>query len=155
MELRQGTLDDAKGIAYVMTHAYKIKTIPEAENVFKDETERRHRFVVATTGYDIIGFASWTVRDLPKHELAELNRIAVHKEHRGKGIMEGLFYFLVQDAKRYYADHNQRLRKLFVMTHASNEAAREFYEEVGFKIEATLRDHYYPGEDECVYSMFF
>jgi len=155
MELRQAALDDAKGIARIMQQSYNIESVPEAETIFVDEAEKCHHYLVATMGFDIIGFASWTVRDLPIHQLAELNRIAVDEEHRGKNIGSGLFYFLVQDAKRYYAEHGQRLRKMFVTTHASNEVARAFYEKIGFKLEATLKDHYYQGEDECIYSMFF
>lgn len=155
MDLRQAAPDDAKGIAHIMKQSYKIDSVPEAESVFQEEMEKHHHFVVAAVGYDIIGFASWTVRDLPRHELAELNRIAVHQDHRGRRIGEGLFYFLLQDVKRYYLGRGHKLRKMFVMTHASNHVARKFYEKVGFKLEATLRDHYYKGEDECVYSMFF
>ena len=155
MELRQATMEDTKGIAIVMKQSYRIDSISEAESVFKEEMEKHHHFVVAASGYEIIGFASWTVRDLPKHQLAELNRIAVHKDYREKNIGEGLFYFLLQDTKRYYQERGHKLRKMFVMTHASNHVARMFYQKVGFKLEATLKDHYYKGEDECIYSMFF
>ncbi|NOZ23129.1 MAG: GNAT family N-acetyltransferase [Planctomycetes bacterium] len=155
MELRRAALDDAKGIARIMKEGYNIDTIADAEGVFTDEMERFHRYVVATMGYDIMGFASWTLRDLPRHELAELRRIAIHKEHRHKGIGAGLFYYLVQDAKRYYHEQGFRLRKMFTTCHASNNVARAFYEKIGFKLEATLKDHYYEGEDECIYSTFF
>lgn len=155
MELRTATPEDAKGVALVMKQSYRIDSLAEGEEIFKEEMAAHHRFVVAAEGHEIIGFASWTVRDLPRHELGELNRIAVHPDHRGKNIGEGLFFFLVQDAKKFYLDRGKRLRKLFVMTHASNHVARQFYAKVGFKLEATLKDHYYRGEDECVYSMFF
>ncbi|MEW6357100.1 MAG: GNAT family N-acetyltransferase [Planctomycetota bacterium] len=154
MELRRAALEDAKGIARVMKESYKIDSIAEAENVFVEEMEKFHNFVVATMRYDIMGFASWSVRDLPKHELAEINRMAVHAEHRGKGIGNSLFYYLVQDAKRYYHEQGFKLRKVFCTVHASNEAGRAFFEKMDMKLEAALKDHYYQGVDECIYSLF-
>jgi len=155
MDLRQATVGDTAGVARVMAQSYKIDSLAEAEDVFREEMEKGHYFLVATIGGEVVGFVSWTMRDLPRHELAELNRIAVDEEHRGKKIGEGLFYFLIQNAKEFYRGRKHRLRKLFVMTHASNKVARGFYEKVGFRLEATLKDHYYDGENECIYSMFF
>ena len=155
MELRRAALDDAKGIGRIMKESYRIDTIAEAESVFIDEMEKFHHYVVATMGYDIMAFASWSVRDLPKHELVEMNRIAVHKEHRHKGIGGNLFYYMVQEAKRYYSEQGLKLRKVFCAVHASDEKATAFCESLGFKLEATLKDHYHQGEDESIYSMFF
>ena len=92
---------------------------------------------------------------LPKHELVELDRIAVLPEYRGKGIARQLFQALIDDAKSELRKHDKSIRKLFLMTHASNERAHKFYEKMGMKHETTLKDHYYKGEDERVYSIFF
>ena len=44
---------------------------------------------------------------LPKHQLAELDRIALLPECRGKGIAKPLFDALVKDAKQSYKKTNQ------------------------------------------------
>ena len=81
-----------------------------------------------------------------------MDRIAVVSDHRGKGIAKELFNRLVEDANK---ELNGKLRKLFLFTHASNKRAHKFYEKLGMKHEATLKDHFYKGEDEWVYSVFF
>ena len=138
-----------------MMQSYRIDSLREGMNTFKEEAKRGHRYLVATEGNTVIGFISWTVHDLPKHELAELNRVAVAKEHRGKGVARALFRYMIGDMKRFYAAHGKKLRKVYLMTHGSNRVARAFYRKMGLRLEARLKDHYYGGEDECVYSMFF
>jgi ribosomal protein S18 acetylase RimI-like enzyme len=92
---------------------------------------------------------------LLKHELCELDRIAVLPECRGKGIAKELFNKLIEDAKAFYEKNNSKLRKLYLLTHADNIRAHKFYEKLGFKHETTLKEHYYKDKDEFVFSMFF
>ena len=92
---------------------------------------------------------------LPKHQLCELDRIAVLPEYRGKGIAQKLFNSMVKDAKVFYKKNKSKLRKLYLLTHADNTRAHKFYEKLGFKHETTLKQHYYKNKDECVYSRFF
>ena len=61
----------------------------------------------------------------------------------------------LKDAKSFYRKHRLKARKLYLMTHADNTRAQKFYEKLGFKHETTLKEHYYEGKDEMVYSMFF
>lgn len=152
---RIGTVSDADGIAEVLMQGYNMETLEEAKTAFLGELSRGHHYIVAEENSKIIGLASWTMHDLPKHGLAELNRIAVLPESRSKGIATALFFALLADAKTFYGSNGQNLRKVYVLTHASNKNAQLFYEKLGFRHEATLKGHYYKGEDELVYSMFF
>jgi ribosomal protein S18 acetylase RimI-like enzyme len=154
MKFRKATSKDAKGIANVLVYSYNIKDIKEGINVFKSETKKCHNYIVANDG-KIAGIVTWIVHGLPKHQLCELDRIAVLPEHRGKGIAKELFTELIKNAKSYYKKHNQKLRKLYLLTHANNKRAHKFYENLGFKHETTLKQHYYKNKDEFVYSMFF
>ena len=92
---------------------------------------------------------------LPKHQLCELDRIAVLPEYRGKGIARQLFNALIKDSKAFYKKNKSKLRKLYLLTHADNIRAHKFYEKLGFKHETTLKYHYYKDKDEYVYSTFF
>jgi ribosomal protein S18 acetylase RimI-like enzyme len=155
MRVRRARASDARGIAGVMLESYRIDTLREGMNAFEDEARRGHHYLVATEGKDVMGFTSWTMHDLPKHELAELNRIAVAKRCRGKGVARSLFNGMIADLRRFYSRYGKHLRKLYVMTHGTNRTARAFYRRMGFTLEARLKSHYYKGQDECVYSIFF
>jgi ribosomal protein S18 acetylase RimI-like enzyme len=155
MKITKASLKDAKGIANVLVKGYNIKSIMEGVDVFKNEVSRQHHYIIAKDKGRVIGLATWVMHGLPKHELFELDRIAVLPECRGKGISQKLFHALVKDAKQFYSRHKLKARKLYLMTHVDNTRACKFYEKLGFKHETTLKEHYYEGKDERVYSMFF
>lgn len=155
MKLRKAKPKDAKGIANVLVKSYNIKDLNEGINVFKSETKKFHNYIVAEDNGKIVGLVTWAVHGLPKHQLCELDRIAVLPEHRGKGIAKELFNELVKDAKSSYKKHDSKLRKLYLLTHTDNTRAHKFYEKLGFKYETTLKEHYYKNKDEFVYSIFF
>ena len=81
--------------------------------------------------------------------------IIVSPESRGKGVGRILVNALINDAKSYYENLGEKIRKLYLLTHEENKSAHSFYEKVGFKHEVTLKKHYYDGKDERVYSIFF
>ena len=154
MKFRKATSKDAKGIAKVLVESYNIRGINEGIIIFKSETKKFHNYIVADDG-KIAGIVTWIAHGLPKHQLCELDRIAVLPQYRGTGIAKKLFDALIKDAKSYYKKHKQKLRKLYLLTHADNVRAHKFYEKLGFKRGTTLREHYYKNKDEFVYSMFF
>ena len=154
MEYRRAIEADARGIAATLIQSYNIASLGEGEAVFREEQGRGICYLVAVEGGQIVGLTSWMVHGLPKHGLAELDRIAVSPAMRGQGVAAELFRALLADADAHYRAHQGRLRKLFLMTHADNLRAQAFYQKMGFKAEATLRDHYYLGKDELVMSLF-
>ncbi|MEK6914826.1 MAG: GNAT family N-acetyltransferase [Nanoarchaeota archaeon] len=154
MILRKAKLEDAEKVANVFVTGYNVSDSKEAEEIFLKEIESKN-FIVAEEDDKILGFVSWAVRDLPKHELAELCRIVSLPEHRGKGISKILFERMLSDINIFYLSKSLKIRKLFLFVHASNERAKNFYKKIGFFHEATLKDHMYEGEDELIFSMFF
>ena len=155
IKIRKAALNDAKRIANVLVQSYNIKDLKEGVNVFKNETKKFHHYIVAEEKGKILGIVTWLMHGLPKHQLAELDRIAVLPEYRGKGVARKLFNALIKDVKLFYKKNKSKLRKLYLLTHADNIRAHKFYEKLGFKHETTLKEHYYKEKDEYVYSMLF
>ena len=155
MKIRKSASKDAKGIAGVLAQSYNIRDLSEGILVFRNEAKKSHNYIVAEENGKIAGIATWVAHGLPKHQLCELDRIAVLPQYRGKGVARKLFLGLLKDAKSFYRKNNSKLRKLYLLTHADNTRAHKFYEKLGFKHETKLKEHYYKGRDEHVYSMFF
>ena len=154
MEYRLAIDSDAPGIAEILIQSYNIDTREEGTSAFREESGRGIRYVVAVEAGKVVGLTTWLPHGLPKHGLAELDRIAVLPEMRGRGVAVGLFEAMLADIDKGYRKHGFGLRKLFLMTHADNLRAQAFYKKMGFQVEATLKDHFYKGVDECVMSLF-
>ena len=152
MIIRRAQSKDAKAIAKVLVKSYNIKDEKEGIDVFKSESKKGHRYILAEEEGKIVGIVTWLPHGLPKHGLAELDRIAVLPKMRGKGVAVHLKNVLIKDCQEWYGSKGFHLRKLYLLTHEDNARARKFYEKMGFKHETTLKEHYYPGRDECVYS---
>ena len=155
MKFRKATVKDVNGIARVLVESYNIKDIKEGKEVFKSETKKSRNYIVADDKKKIIGIVTWLMHGLLKHQLAELDRIAVLSDYRDKRVAKELFKALIKDANTFYKKHDSKLRKLYLLTHANNKKAHKFYKKMGFKHETTLKEHYYKNKDEFVFSMFF
>ncbi len=155
IKYRKARMGDAEKIGYVLKECYNIKSKEEGIRAFKEETAKGYNYIVAVNNADIIGLTSWQMHGLPKHGLCELDRIAVLGKFRGRGVAKKLFEALVKAAKSRYNKFGYRLRKLYILTHADNKRAQEFYEKMACKHETTLRRHYYKDVDEFVFSRFF
>lgn len=154
MKTRKATKEDKEGIGIVLKESYNIDSIEEGKEVFENETKKGVNYIIAEEGKNIIGLTTWYIHGLPKHGLAELDRIAVLPDFRGKGIAKQLFSSLIDDCKKFYKENKSKFRKLMLLTHASNKRAHKFYKKMGLKHETTLKKHYYKDEDEWVYSIF-
>lgn len=155
MKIRKAKASDAKGIANVLVNSYNVKDIKEGMKVFRNETAKQHHWIAAEDNGKVIGIATWILHGLPKHQLAELDRIAVLPEYRGQGIAKPLFEALLKDCRDFYKKKKSKLRKMYILTHYDNVRAHKFYEKLGFAHETTLKKHYYENKDEFVYSRFF
>jgi ribosomal protein S18 acetylase RimI-like enzyme len=155
MKYRKAILKDKKEIAEVIFKNYNVKTMKESLRIAKEELDNDYHYVVAENNGKVIGIACWTMHGRPKHNLVHCARVAVLPELRGRGIAKKLFEKMVQDADRFYKSQGQKIRKMYAYAHSSNKLAQRFYKNRGFILEAKLKDHYYKGEDEYIYSMFF
>lgn len=155
MIIREAVESDKEGIGKLLSICYNIEDENEGAKAFCNEMKRGHNFIIYEEGGKIIGLVSWLSCGLPKHGLAELDRICVHPDFRGKGVSSRLFSEMLAAINKYYKTRNSKLRKLYVLTHKTNERAQRFYKKMGFSHETVLKSHYYDGVDECVMSMFF
>jgi|TARA_B100001971_G_C17659291_1_gene271943 ribosomal protein S18 acetylase RimI-like enzyme len=155
MQLRKAAKKDSEQIAEVLLSFYNLENSEEAKNAFLNEIKKGHHYIVAEDENKIIGLVTWLMHGLPKHELAELDRIVTLKESRGKGVGKLLVDELIKHANSVYSKAGFKLRKLYLLTHADNKEAHSFYKKTGFKHETTLKEHYYKEKDEFVFSMFF
>jgi len=153
--IRKATVMDKEMIGIVLKESYNIDSVEEGMKVFEDELSRGIHYIVAIEDDRVVGIVTWYAHGLPKHELAELIKIAVLPEYQGKGVAKELFDGLVNEAKEWYSKRKSKLRKLYLLTHDDNVRAHKFYEKMRFKHETTLKNHYYDGKDERVYSVFF
>ena len=153
MIIRKAEIDDAKEIAKVLMNSYNINSIEEGISVFENEVNKCSNYIAADNN-GIMGIISWIVRGLPKHQLVELDRIAVLPEYKGKGVSINLFEAMKRDAHDFYKSKGFKLRKLYLCVHATNLRAQSFYKKIGFSYEATLKNHYYNGVDEMIFSIF-
>lgn len=154
MQIRRGVPKDAEEVAPIFLATYNINTQKEAKQAYVRELKEGRTFFIAYHKNCAIGFISWYMHGMPHHGLAELERVAVVPEHRGKGIGKLLFEHMLVDTKKFYHKEGNSLRKIFLMTHDDNLRAQSFYKKMGMYKEAILKDHYYDGRDEAVYSLF-
>ena len=155
IKTREAILKDADQICSVLVDFYNMQDIAEAETAFLSEMEKECHYIVATQNDKIIGLVTWVPHGLPKHGLFELDRICILSDSRGKGVGRILVDELIVNAKKWYTESGNNIRKLYILTHESNVHAHKFYKKIGFTHETTLKDHYYNGQDERVYVKFF
>ena len=153
--IRAATPKDQQGIATVLKASYNISSLPEGKKVFAMEMKKGIHYIAAVVDGKIAGIVTWYMHGLPKHGLCELDRIAVLPAYKGKGIARELLEGLKKDAAAFYRRNKGKLRKLYLLTHDHNARAHAFYEKMGFRHETTLKDHYYKGTPERVYSIFY
>lgn len=150
---RKASIEDADSAAGVLLKNYNIKNLEEAKEVYLEELSI-YNYILAEDEGRIIGIACWRMHGLPKHQLAECSRVAILPKYKGTGVATELFGKVVRDADRFYKTHSSKLRKIYAYVHSSNKKAQEFFSGLGLIREAVLKDHFYKGEDEFIYSMF-
>jgi ribosomal protein S18 acetylase RimI-like enzyme len=155
IQIKSAQDKDSDQIAVVLLDFYNMKNKDEAIRTFKSESQKGYHYIVAKKNDQIIGLVTWLTHGLLKHGLFELDRICLLKESRGIGLGKTLVDKLIENARIFYKERSEKIRKLYLLTHEENKSAQFFYEKIGFSHEATLKDHYYRGKQEKVYSMFF
>lgn len=132
---------DLDGIMAVETASF---TNPWTRAMYEWELQNRsvcHILVVRTPSCRVAAFcAFWLVVD----EI-HINNVAVLPEYRGRGVGTRLMRRVLTEGRRLGAT------RATLEVRASNEAARRFYEGLGFRA-AAVRKHYYtnPVEDAVI-----
>lgn len=118
-------------------------SVPWSERAFRHLMGRQDAAVlVADAGRGrLAGYAAWWVAA----DAAELGDLAVHREHRRRGVGRALVRAVARAARE------RGVARLFLQVRAGNEAALSLYRDTGFR-EVGRREGYYrlPTEDAVV-----
>lgn len=137
MIIREMTEADISAVMDVDMLAF---TKPWKEESFLEELGKDYSdyFVLEESGV-IAGYGGiWSI-----YETAELMRIAVAPNYRGKGYGDALAIKLLESAKA------RGCERMMLEVRESNSSARGLYKKHGFK-EHTIRKGYYDGEDAVI-----
>lgn len=116
--------------------AYKISTI---EAMFDDE---KYILLVAKSCKNVVGYIALS----QVLDEAELIKIVVEKEYRGKGVAKRLIQKAIDILK------NKGIVTIYLEVRIDNSIARSLYEKVGF-VEFGKRAKYYNGVDAVLYRL--
>jgi ribosomal-protein-alanine N-acetyltransferase len=107
--------------------------------VVREVKAKRSNVIVTVEGQEIIGFAVMKYLD----DEARLNLFAVHPNHRRRGIGTRMIKWLEETA---LVNGNS---VVYLETRQKNQAAREFYESLGYKVIQRIPG-YYRGREAAV-----
>lgn len=116
--------------------AYKISTI---EAMFDDE---KYILLVAKNCESVVGYIALS----QVLDEAELIKIVVKRDYRGKGLSKALIYKTIDILKE------KGIVTIFLEVRIDNSIARSLYEKVGFA-EYGKRTKYYNGVDAILYRL--
>lgn len=115
------------------------------DGMFSDEINKEYSdYFVAEADGEIIAYGGiWSI-----YETAELMRIAVTPDYRGKGIAKAIIERMITCAKE------RGCERMMLEVRESNTSARELYKRCGF-CEISIRKGYYDGEDAVIMEATF
>lgn len=155
MNFKLATIEDKKDASKLLFELLNVDSVEEAENTFEKEINAGHKYILALENNEAVGLISFFLHGRIKHGLVELYHLVVLEKMRGKGVAQQLMDELEIELKKIYQFQGGQLRKLFLMTRATNKRAQKFYKKAGFIHEAILKEHFYIEQDELVMSKFY
>lgn len=109
----------------------------------------RMQYFVAERRGEIIGYILWVQKSgFRTNAVLELEQIAVHPLHQGKGIGELLITSSLPEVKRHLAEREAQIKNIIVTTRTDNMAQRLYEKTLGATCEAVIRDLY--SADEAI-----
>lgn len=91
---------------------------------FEENWDKISQALIAVEGETVVGFMMFTTNNKDR---TYVHSVAVHKDHRGKGVGTAMFMF----AKPYFKSRG--FKEVTLLVHAPNEAAIQLYRSMGFK----------------------
>ena len=91
-----------------------------------------NNILVAKVDGLIQGACFWRIEGEKVYGAGWIEDMWVEGKYRGLGLGESLLRRAVADMKEHFSSDGLVLRKIFLTTHATNNAARALYEKVGF-----------------------
>lgn len=142
MNIRKMVLEDIPG---VLAADEKSFTKAWNEGMFAEEIKKEYAdYFVAEEKGEIAGYGGiWSI-----YETAELMRIAVVPEFRGKGIAKKIMEAMTECAI------SRGCERMMLEVRKSNTVAQALYKKFGF-CEISIRKGYYDGEDAVIMEATF
>ncbi len=142
MNIRKMVLED---IPKVLVADARSFTKTWNEGMFTDEIKKDYAdYFVAEENGEVAGYGGiWSI-----YETAELMRIAVIPEFRGRGIAKEIMVAMTECAR------SRGCERMMLEVRKSNVPAQELYKKFGF-CEISIRKGYYDGEDAVIMEATF
>ena len=153
MDIRKTTEKDADMMGKFMENCYKTTHLGQGREVYLHEYKRGHQFFVLEVDSQPKGIGSWTLRGLPHRKVIRINRLGVSKKE-DIAYAKPLFRALAEDADQYLKSKGFKLRKVFQLVHSNDQPMIDILESLGLEREAVIKEHFWKGINEFVYSMF-
>lgn len=153
MDILKAKKEDGEKVAYCLFNAGLAKSLEDAQSMFLKELNRGDICLIASEEEKPLGIISWTYQFSWRHGLVEIVHIGVIPDSQGKGVAKQLFEEMIKESKKEYQSQGYSLRKMYLLTHADNKRAQNFYKKMGMEHEATLKDHFRKGLDEYVFAI--
>ena len=142
--LRQAHVSEATAIAAMsrlhIEHGLRWRWTPG--RVKRSILDRETVALVATIGGEIVGFAIMKFGDLNAH----LYLLAVDPQHRRGGVGRAMLAWLEKSCD------TAGIRSIRLELRAGNDAARAFYESVGYRLVGRMPRYYDRAETALVYA---
>ena len=154
MKYKKSGLLDVGKVSKLLVKGFNIGSSKEGKEIFLKE-RKRDTFIIAEENGQLHGLISWGIRGVPKHQLVRIARICIVNSKKKNEVAIELLREATQEADKFFKKKNLKLRKMYAMVRSTNKKLKDFYKKMGFVEEAKLKDHYYKGKDEFIFSLFF
>ena len=141
MMIREAHEEDIDQMVSIEEYCYETPWPREAFDADINDSELGIGFVADDDGY-MVGFAT----GLSVASEFHLHNIAVHPDHRGRGIARQL----LEKIDEYC--HLKELRKILLEVRRDNDQARRLYLGMGYESVGMRKDYYGPGRDAYLFT---
>lgn len=155
MEITEGIrAEDKKRIEEILVstgyfYDFEIRTAIEIADVTitKGMEESGYFWFKVTEENELIAFANYGKNEFSTHSW-ELYWIAVHQDHRNKKIGQALLKAIEEKVRM----KGGRILWIETSGRPLYKSTEEFYKRNGYKIQASLKDFYGPGDPKQIYA---
>lgn len=137
IEIKNVTLDECKDIAEIEKSVIEVPW--SLQNITSMLNNTRSVFRYATNGSEVLGYYSFSVI----FDEAEINNIAVVKQHQGQGIANLLMHDMLALAEE------KGCKKILLEVNQKNTIAQNLYIKFGFQ-QINIRKKYYNNTDDAI-----
>lgn len=110
--------------------------------------------IICVADLKIIGSVSWDTRGGLNDGVIELIGLGITQNSRRQGIAKELVLTLISETKKLFKSKGYKLRVIYFFMERSNNTARRFYKNMGFR-EVSIIPAFYPNDDAVIWIKYF